>query len=71
MADEYGTEFWDFNYYANLKEEFTNKMFFDKKHLNYAGSQKFSEIFAEIYQAYCTGQGIESYFLDACPYYKE
>ena len=71
LADEYGTEFWDFNYYANLKEEFTNKMFFDKKHLNYAGSQKFSEIFAEIYQAYRTGQGVESYFLDACPYYKE
>ncbi|MBD5464986.1 MAG: hypothetical protein HDR22_04075 [Lachnospiraceae bacterium] len=70
LADKYETVFWDFNYYVRLKEEFSNDMFNDKKHLNGAGGMYFSQLFAEVYKKYHNGEAIDEYFLDICPYYE-
>ncbi|MBD5545164.1 MAG: hypothetical protein HDR01_13255 [Lachnospiraceae bacterium] len=70
LADEYEAVFWDFNYYVRVKEEFSNSMFKDKKHLNEAGGMYFSRLFAEVYQKYQKGEAIEGYFSDICPYYE-
>lgn len=71
LADKYETVFWDFNYYVRLKEEFSNSMFNDKKHLNGAGGMYFSRLFAEVYKKYHNGEAIDEYFLDTCPYYEK
>lgn len=70
LATEQNVEFWDFNYYVNLKEEFSNQMFEDKKHLNRAGGEYFCQLFTEVYEKYQAGENIKEYFLEECPYYQ-
>lgn len=71
LASEYDVTFWDFNYYKDAVALFTNEKFTDKKHLNGQGAEVFSEKLTEIYRAYHTGENIENYFLQECPYYIE
>lgn len=70
LAAEHETVFWDFNYYAGVKEEFSNTMFQDKKHLNGAGGMYFSQLFAKIYKEYQNGAAVDDYFSEECPYYE-
>lgn len=68
LAEKYGVEFWDFNYYQTMEELFTNKQFQDKKHLNVKGAALFSKELAKVYNAYHMGEDISAMFLEQCPY---
>lgn len=69
-AKQYNIQFWDFSFYKNLKEEYSNDMFKDKGHMNRAGGEQFSNKLIEIYQAYTAGEDISRYFGETCPYYE-
>ena len=64
LAESYGVEFWDFNYYNNMESLFTNKMFQDKKHLNVKGAKLFSEEVSKVYKAYHSGQDMSAFFME-------
>lgn len=69
FAEEHEVLFWDFNYYKDMKELFTNDKFQDKKHLNKYGAEIFSEKLVSVYNSYQLGENIETDFLDTCSYY--
>ncbi|MDE6312758.1 MAG: hypothetical protein K2M46_03925 [Lachnospiraceae bacterium] len=69
IAQEYGVEFWDFNYYKDLKTVFSNEFFEDEKHLNGEGGKVFARELAKVYRAYQAGEKTDKFFLDICPFY--
>lgn len=71
LAQNYGVEFWDFNYYQGMEELFTNKQFQDKKHLNVKGAALFSKELAKVYDAHHKGEDVSAMFLEQCPYIGE
>ena len=71
LALEYEVIFWDFNYYKEAVQVFTNEKFMDKKHLNGQGAEMFCQKLTEVYRAYHTGEDMGNYFFEQCPYYIE
>ena len=71
LAENYGVEFWDFNYYNNMENLFTNKMFQDKKHLNVKGAKLFSEELSKVYNAFHNGKDLSELFMEDYAYRKK
>lgn len=69
IAKKYQVPFWDFNYYKEIKNTFTNEYFDDAKHLNEKGNVLFTEELAKIYQKYQAGEDVSQFFAEECPYY--
>lgn len=69
IAQEEGVEFWDFLYYRNLIQEYSNDKFKDAHHLNKTGGTQFSQTIVEIYQTYQKGETLDRFFADCCAYY--
>lgn len=64
LAKDYGVEFWDFNYYRDMENLFTNNMFQDRKHLNVKGAKLFSEELSNVYNAYHNGEDMSEFFME-------
>lgn len=71
LADEYQVCYWDFNYYNNAEELFSNNMFEDSKHLNKEGGDVFTKEFARTYNTLQAGENVGKLFRETSPYLAE
>lgn len=70
LAEKNQIPYWDFNYYKDLENVFTEELFEDEKHLNLQGGDVLAEKLLEVYESYKNGEGVEQYFQNECPYYQ-